>query len=277
MKTMKKNVISALITIGLLAILSQNLFASPRRDTTTASTDTSVLRVGATPVPHAELLNLIREDLAARGIELRIIEFTDYVAPNSALMLGDLDANFFQHRPYLESNPTWRDSLVPAFGVHLEPLGLYSRSITNIADLANNARIAIPNDPSNGGRALLLLQSKGFITVNPNAGLRPTTRDITSNPRNFRIIELEAAQLPRALEDVEAAVINGNFAIGAGFNPARDALLLEGEDSPYVNYVVVRRGNENNPAIQAFSEVLRSQKVRDYIDRTWNGSVLAAF
>jgi D-methionine transport system substrate-binding protein len=121
------------------------------------------------------------------------------------------------------------------------------------------------------------LQSKGFITVNPNAGLRPTTRDITSNPRNFRIIELEAAQLPRALEDVEAAVINGNFAIGAGFNPARDALFLEGEDSPYVNYVVVRRGNENNPAIQAFSEVLRSQKVRDYIDRTWNGSVLAAF
>ncbi|MDR1099225.1 MAG: methionine ABC transporter substrate-binding protein, partial [Treponema sp.] len=164
------------------------------------------LTVGATAVPHAELLNLLQEDLTREGISLKVVEFSDYVQPNAALAAGELDANFFQHLPYLESNPEWRDSLVSAFGVHVEPLGLYSNSIGNIADLKDGATIAIPNDPTNGGRALLLLQSGGLITLNPDAGLAATSLDIAANPKNLKFQELEAAQLPRSLGDVDAAV-----------------------------------------------------------------------
>lgn len=273
---MKRTVVSLLTTAALVAVFNQTVNASPRREPA-KSASSSVLTVGATAVPHAELLNLVKSDLAAQGIDLKVVEFTDYVAPNSALIAGDLDANYFQHLPYLESNPEWKAALLPAFGVHVEPLGLYSKSVANAADLTDGAGIAIPNDPSNGGRALLLLQSKGFITLNPDAGLRATPLDVTDNPKNFRFYELEAAQLPRSLGDVDAAVINGNYALEAGYNPSKDALLIEGADSPYVNYVVVKRGNENDPRIKALEAALCSQKVKDYIDKTWNGSVVAIF
>jgi len=237
----------------------------------------TVLSIGATPVPHAELLNLIRDDMAAQGYTLRIVEFTDYVQPNVAVLSGDLDANFFQHIPYLETNADWSARLVSAFGVHVEPFGLYSQKYGNIAELPNGASIAIPNDPSNGGRALLLLQANGLITLRPDAGLRATPRDIISNPRNFRFQELEAAQLPRSLADVDAATINGNYALEAGFNPMRDSLIIEGPDSPYVNIVVVQRGNENSPKINALRNALLSPKVRDFINRTYNGGVAPVF
>ena len=234
--------------------------------------------MGATPVPHADLLNLVKEDLAAQGITLKVVEFTDYVTPNTAVIAGDLDANFFQHIPYLNSNAEWTAKLVSAFGVHIAPFGIYSNSIKNIADLKDGASIAIPNDPSNGGRALLLLQANKIITLKDGVGLEATVRDITGNPKNLKFRELEAAQLPRSLQDVDAASINGNYALEAGFNPTRDALIIEGADSPYVNIVVVQKGKERDAKILALSAALRSAKIRDYISKTWtDGSVVAIF
>jgi D-methionine transport system substrate-binding protein len=236
-----------------------------------------VVSVGATPVPHAELLNLIKDDLAAQGITLRVVEFTDYVQPNVALIAGDLDANFFQHIPYLESNEEWSAKLVSAFGVHVEPFGLYSAKHKSITNLPNGASIAIPNDPSNGGRALLLLQANGLITLREGAGLTATPRDVVGNPRNFRFQELEAAQLPRSLRDVDAAAINGNYALEAGFNPLQDSLIIEGAESPYVNIVVVQKGRENDPGIVALKNALLSQKVKDHINSRYEGGVVAVF
>ncbi|MDR2447272.1 MAG: MetQ/NlpA family ABC transporter substrate-binding protein [Treponema sp.] len=264
-----------LTAVGLLSIaLIQPAFASPQKDSGAQQT----LKIGATPVPHAELLNLIKDDLKAQGITLEIVEYNDYVQPNEALIRGDLNANFFQHIPYLESNAEWSSSLISAFGVHIEPFGLYSKKYKTIADIPDGALIAIPNDPSNGGRALLLLQANGLITLKDGAGLEATHFDIVSNPKNLQFTELEAAQLPRSLDDVDAAAINGNYALQAGFNPLRDSLIIEGSQSPYVNIVVVKKGVESDPRIQALKKALLSQKVKDYIGATWSdGSVVAIF
>ena len=237
----------------------------------------AVLSVGATPVPHAELLNLVKDDLAAQGITLKVVEFTDYVTPNMALISGDLDANFFQHVPYLDSNAEWSARLVSAFGVHVEPFGLYSVKHKDINDLPNGASIAIPNDPTNGGRALLLLQANGLITLRDGVGLEATPRDVTGNPKNFRFQELEAAQLPRSLQDVDGATINGNYALEAGLNPLKDSLIIEGADSPYVNIVVVLKGKESDPRVVALKNALLSQKVRDFIINTYDGGATPAF
>jgi D-methionine transport system substrate-binding protein len=269
---MKKSILGLLMAAGLTFALSQPVEAKAAKDQ-----DSSTLTVGATAVPHAELLNLVKDDLAGAGITLRVVEFSDYVQPNAALLAGDLDANFFQHIPYLESNADWKSALASAFGVHVEPLGLYSNSARTAADLKNGATIAIPNDPTNGGRALLLLQANGLITLKPNAGLTATPLDIQRNPKNLRFQELEAAQLPRVLADVDAAVINGNYALEAGINPVADSLIIEGADSPYVNIVAVRKGSETDPRILALKTALQSQKVKDFILATYDGGVVAAF
>jgi len=264
-----KKILASLLVAGVL-ILSLSLTACSGKKKGTLS-------VGATPVPHAELLNLVKADLASQGVTLEVTEFTDYVQPNVAVISGDLDANFFQHIPYLYSNEEWSSKLVSAFGVHVEPFGLYSSKHKDIGALPNNASIAIPNDPSNGGRALLLLQAKGLITLKDEAGLTATVRDITSNPKNFRFQELEAALLPRSLQDVDAATINGNYALEAGFNPLKDSLIIEGAESPYVNIVVVQKGKENDPKITALKKALLSQKVKDYINSHYDGGVVAVF
>ena len=267
---MKKLFISLLIAAVLVPALIFTA-CSGKKETST------VIKVGATPVPHAELLNLVKDDLAAKGFTLNVVEFTDYVQPNVAVLAGDLEANFFQHIPYLDSNAEWSSKLASAFGVHVEPFGLYSAKYKNANDLPNGASIAIPNDPSNGGRALLLLQANDLITLRDNVGLEATPRDITSNPKNFRFQELEAAQLPRSLQDVDAATINGNYALEAGLNPMRDSLIIEGAESPYVNIVVVQKGKENDPRIVALKEALLSEKVREYIHRHYNGGVAPVF
>jgi D-methionine transport system substrate-binding protein len=269
---MKKSLVSVLIAGAL--ILALNYTAQAKGS---AQNSGSVLSVGATPVPHAELLNLIKEDLAAQGITLKVVEFTDYVQPNVALIAGDLDANYFQHIPYLDSNDDWSARLVSAFGVHVEPFGLYSAKHKNINDLPNGAYIGIPNDPSNGGRALLLLQSKGLITLRAGAGLNATPHDIVGNPKGFHFRELEAALLPRSLQDLDAATINGNYALEAGFNPLKDSLIIEGADSPYVNIVVVQKGKENDPRIIALKNALLSRKVKDFITGHYDGGVAAIF
>jgi D-methionine transport system substrate-binding protein len=224
------------------------------------------------------LLNLIREDLAARNIELKVVEYNDYVQPNEALIAGDLDANFFQHIPYLEENERWSQALVSVFGVHIEPFGIYANSLRDLNALPQNAVIAIPNDPTNEGRALLLLASGGLITLREGVGLNATPRDITVNPKNLQFRELAAELLPRALGDVAAAAINGNYALSAGLNPVRDALLIEGAESPYVNIIVARRGTETDARFLALKEALLSARVRDYILSTYtDGSVVPVF
>lgn len=236
------------------------------------------LKVGATPVPHAELLNLVKEDLKTEGVDLKVVEFTDYVTPNLALAEGELDANFFQHFPYLEKFSNERGlNLVSAGKVHVEPLGVFSQKIKDIKDLSNKATIAIPSDPSNGGRALILLHNSGIIKLNDPTNLYVTEFDIVENPKKLKFKPIEAAQLPRVLPDVEAAVINGNYALEAGFSPVEDSLLLEGAESPYANIIAVKSGDESKEDIQKLLKALQSKKVSDYIGANYKGGVVPAF
>jgi len=237
-----------------------------------------VIKVGATPVPHAELLNLIKDDLEKENITLEIVEFTDYVTPNLALQDGEIDANFFQHQPYLDDFSKEKDlDLTSIASIHVEPLGLYSNKIDNIDDLAENAEIAIPNDAVNGGRALILLDNKGLIKLKDNKNLLSTKEDIIENSKNITITPLEAAQLPRILKDVTAAVINGNYALEADFKPTEDALILEGAESPYVNILVVRSKDKDNEKLNKLATILKSDKVKKYIEDNYNGGVVAVF
>ena len=236
------------------------------------------LKVGATPVPHAELLNLVKEDLKTEGVDLKVVEFTDYVTPNLALAEGELDANFFQHFPYLEKFSNERGlNLVSAGKVHVEPLGVFSQKIKDIKDLPDKATIAIPSDPSNGGRALILLHNNGIIKLNDPTNLYVTEFDIVENPKKLKFKPIEAAQLPRVLPDVEAAVINGNYALEAGFSPVEDSLLLEGAESPYANIIAVKSGDESKEDIQKLLKALQSKKVSDYIGANYKGGVVPAF
>lgn len=237
------------------------------------------LKVGATPEPHAAVLNLVKEDLKAKGIDLQVVEFTDYVTPNDAVEAGDIDANYFQHIPYLESfNKEKGYHLVNAAGIHVEPFALYSKKIKKIDDLKKKATIAIPNDPTNEGRALLLLQEAGLITLKEGAGITATPLDIKKNPKKLKFKEIEAASLPRVLGDVDAAVINGNYAIPAGLSAKKDGLFVEGSSSPYVNVIAVKAGNENKEEIKALIEAVKSEKVRKYISERYpNGEVVVVF
>jgi D-methionine transport system substrate-binding protein len=271
---MKKSILAATALLACAGLV----FAGGSQQASNGSGPISIT-VGATPVPHAELLNLIKPDLAAEGINMTVKEFTDYVTPNEALEAGEIDANFFQHIPYLESFNNERGyHLVNAGGIHIEPFALYSKKITKLSDLKDGAIIAIPNDPSNEGRALLLLQSAGLIKLKADVGLEATPIDITSNPKNLRFSEVEAASIPRVLPDVDAAVINGNYAIPAGLSANKDGLFVENADSPYVNVIAVKAGNENLPKIQALVKAMKSQKVKDYIAQKWpNGEVVPVF
>lgn len=238
----------------------------------------TTLKVGASPVPHGQILEFVQPLLAAEGINIEIVQFTDYVQPNLALGAGDLDANYFQHVPFLEQFSADHGlDLVSLGGNFVAPIGVYSSRHASLEALPSGARIAIPNDPTNGGRALILLQSAGLIELAEGAGLQATPLDIVSNPRNIRIVELEAPQLPRSLQDVDAAAINTNYALEASLNPVEDALLLEGADSPYVNVVAVATARQNEPALLRLVEVLLSDAVRDYINEAFAGSIVATF
>ncbi|MEC9490230.1 MAG: MetQ/NlpA family ABC transporter substrate-binding protein [Halanaerobiales bacterium] len=240
--------------------------------------DSHVLKIGATPVPHAEILNFIKDDLAEKGIKLEIVEFTDYVTPNIALSDGSIDANFFQHVPYLKRFNADRGlNLVSAIKVHVEPIGLYSNKYTSLEEIPEGASIAIPNDPSNEGRALILLHNNDVITLDDPTNLSATPIDIVENPKNLNFEELEAAQLPRVLPDVAAAVINTNYALEADLNPLEDALIMEGSDSPYVNVVAVRKGDQDSEKIQTLKEVIQSKKVKEFILEEYEGAVVPAF
>lgn len=243
-----------------------------------AQAQTQTLSIAATAVPHAELLEQVKPVLESQGITLDIRVFTDYVQPNVQVVERRLDANFFQHQPYLDSfNSSRNTTLVSVAGIHVEPFGIYSSRHESLDNLPNRAQVAIPNDVTNGGRALLLLQTAGLITLNPEAGITASPRDIVSNPKNLRFNELEAATLPRVLSQVDLALINTNYALEAGLNPVDDALIIEGTDSPYVNILVTRAGQEDNPALLALRDALRSDAVRVFIEERYEGAVVPAF
>ncbi len=221
--------------------------------------------IGVTPFPHNNIMKIAKPLLERDGYNLIIKDFTDYVQPNTALAEGQLFANFFQHIPYLDNmNKEQNLGLAWIAKVHIEPMGLYSRQITSLDEIQPGARIAVPNDPTNEARALRLLENHGLITLKP--GELVTARDVTSNPKNLDIRELDAAQLPRTLDDVTAAVINTNFAGEAGLNPSRDAIIIEGKDSPYANVVVVRESDINLPAANALLKAVQSEEVKAYIN-----------
>ncbi len=238
----------------------------------------TVLKVGATPVPHAEILEVVKPILAKQGIKLEVVEFTDYVQPNLALASGDLDANFFQHVPYLEAfSKDHNLQLTYIAKVHVEPMGVYSQKIKKLNELKDKAIVAIPNDPTNGGRALLLLQKARLIELKKGAGLAATVFDIARNPKNLQFKELEAAQLPRALADVDLAVINTNYALEARLVPARDALVMEAGESPYANVLAVRVANKDKKTLKALAKALNGPEVKKFLEEKYKGAVVPAF
>jgi D-methionine transport system substrate-binding protein len=236
----------------------------------------TTIKVGATPVPHVEILEVVKPLLKEKGYELEIVEFTDYVTPNIAVDEGELDANFFQHVPYLkEFNANKNTNIVKTVGVHLEPMGLYSNSIKSLDELKDGATIAVPNDPTNESRALDILVKQGLLTFNDVA--LKTALDIKDNPKNLKIKELDAPQLPRVLGEVDAAIINTNYALAADLNPVKDALVIESKDSPYVNIVAVKKGNEDKDYIKALNEAINSDEVKKFIKEKYKGSIVEAF
>lgn len=244
--------------------------------------ENTVLKVAASATPHAEILAQVKEELAQQGIDLQVTEYGDYVIPNTAVEDGEEDVNYFQHQPYLDQfNQENNTHLVSVAAIHYEPLGIYPGKTTALADLPDGAVIGVPNDATNEARALQLLQAQGLITVNADAGLNATPNDIVENPKNLTFVELEAAMLPNVTTEMDLAVINGNFALQAGFSSAKDALALEDAQSEaaqtFANVIVVKEGNEDNEAVQALVKALQSEKVKAYINDTYEGNVLPIF
>ncbi len=238
------------------------------------------LVVAASPTPHAQILKFVQDNLAAKaGLKLDIKEVSDYVTPNTSVQDGSADANYFQHQPYLDDfNKKNGTDIVSVEAVHLEPLGVYSKKVKSVAELKDGAQVAVPSDATNEGRALKLLADNGVITLKDGAGTTATVQDVTGNPKHLKFKELEAAQLPRALDDVDAAVINGNYALGANLKPSTDALVLEkAEGNPYANILAVKKGHENDPRVQKLAELLHSAEVKKYIDDNFQGAVVPAF
>ena len=236
------------------------------------------LVVAATPIPHAEILELIKPTLAKEGVDLEIKVFTDYVQPNTQVAEKHLDANYFQTKPYLDGfNKGKGTNLVTVIGVHVEPFGGYSKKVKSLADLKDGATVAIPNEGSNSGRALLLLQKAGLITLKDPTNALSTPKDIVKNDKHLKFKELESALLPRVLDQVDLDLINTNYALEAGLNPAKDALLIEGADSPYVNFLVARPDNKDSDAIQKLAKALTSPQVKAFIAQKYKGAVLPAF
>lgn len=236
------------------------------------------IKVGVTPGEHAEIMEQIVPLAAAKGMNIDVVEFSDYVVPNTALADGDLHANSFQHVPFLENQIKDRGfDLVVVAKTITTPMGVYSSKLKSLDELPEGANVAIPNDPTNGGRALLVLADEGVIKVNPDAGLVPTVLDITENPKNLKFRELDAAQLPRALEDADAAVINTNFALAAGISPRKDSIAMEKADSPYANVIAVRKGDEEQPWVKTLVEVYHSPEIKEYIETKYEGAVIPAW
>lgn len=277
---MKKKSILSVVLAGVLAIGLIGCGGTGSNGSGADLKDDKVIKIGVTPKPHKEIVDAAVPLLEKEGYKVEITEFNDYVQPNTAVEEGSLDVNFFQHTPYLNEQVQSRGlHLKSVAAIHLEPMGLYSKKITSLDELKDGSTIAVPNDPSNEARALKLLAANGLIKIKDGELVTPA--DITENQKNLQFSELEAAAVPRAVDDVDAAVINGNYAIEAGFDPTTNAIVKEDKDSeaakPYANIVVVKEGNENLEKIQALIKALTSDEVRDFINKEYNGAVIPVF
>lgn len=272
----------ALAAVLALGILSACGAKGPDAAGSDSAEDSlAVIKVGASPTPHAEILEQVKDALAEEGYALEIVEYTDYVLPNTDLQAGELDANYFQHVPYLEDfNEENGTDIVSAAGIHFEPLGVYAGKTKSLDGIADGAKIAVPNDVTNEARALLLLEAEGLITLEDGVGLEATINDIAENPKNIEFVEVEAAAAPATLAEVDFAVINGNYALSAGLT-ADDLVASEDPDSlaadTYANIVAVKAGSENDPAVKALVKALTSESVRKFIEEEFAGAVVVVF
>lgn len=236
------------------------------------------IKVGVTPGEHAQIMEKVREVAAEKGLNIEILEFSDYVVPNQALADGDLNANSFQHQPYLDNQIADRGfDLVSVGKTITTPMGVYSNKVKSLGELADGATVAIPNDPTNGGRALLILEKEGVIKINPEAGLKAGPADVTENPKNLQFAELDAAQLPRSLDDVDAAVINTNYALEAGLHPNDDAIAIEGTESPYANLIVVRSEDKDADWVKTLVESYHDDSIKTFIQEEFKGALIPSW
>ena len=271
-----------ILVVALSALLCLGVMAGCGGDNKPADDGQLVkLKVGASPTPHAEILAQVKEDLKAQGVDLEIVEYTDYVQPNLAVESGDLDANFFQHKPYMDDfNEEQGTHLVSVASIHYEPMGVYAGKTASLDALPDGAKVAVPNDTTNEARALLLLQDLGIIKLKEDAGLTATKLDVVENPKNIELIEAEAAQLPRSLPDVDIAVINCNYAIQGGLKVS-DALAAEDKDAlaatTFANIITVKEGREEDEAIVKLINALQSEKIKTYIEDSYEGAALPVF
>lgn len=273
---MKKwfQILTALFTV----ILSIGLLAGCGDSKNAGGDENKVIKVGVTAGPHAEIMDEVKKLAEKQGLKIEVVEFNDYIQPNVALVQGDIDVNSFQHEPYLKNVIKDRGyDLVSLGKTVIFPMGIYSKKIKDVSQLADGATIAIPNDPTNGGRALLLLQQKGVIKLKDGAGLTATAADIVDNPKHLKVKELDAAQIPRSLDDVDLAAINTNYAVTAGLNPLKDAIVLENGDSPYANIIAVRAKDKDNPAYQKLLKIYQSDEIKAFVKDHFKGSVIAAW
>ena len=236
------------------------------------------LKIGVTAGPHAQIFEQVKKVAEKDGLKIQIVEFSDYVQPNAALAAGDLDANSYQHKPYLDAQVKDRGYKIVSVGNTVNfPIGIYSKKVKDLKDLKEGARVGIPNDPTNGGRVLLVFQDKGLIKLKPEAGLKATPLDIIENPKKIKFVEVDAAQLPRTLDDLDASAINTNYALSAGLNPGKDAISQENAKSPYVNLLAVREQDKDKPWVAKLVKAYHSDEIRKFIQSEFKGSVIAGF
>lgn len=283
---MKKKLFAGLLALSLALTACGN--SGENKDTSesgtqgTSSVESSagdkLIKLGVSPVPHQELAEKVQDELKKEGFELQIITFDDYVLPNKALVSGDLDANFFQHEPYLkqfcEENKL---DLVSVGGVHVEPLGIYSDKYRSLEELPKGSQIVIPNDVTNGARALLLLEKKGLIKLDDPTNLNVTEVNITENPKEFKFVPMEAPSIPSQYKSADAAAINSNYALGAGLNPIKDNIAIEDKDNPYANIIAVRNGEQDSPKIKALIRAFQSETIKKFIEEKYHGAIIPAF
>jgi len=258
-------------TLGLAALLALAVLPA-------AAQTKQVVRIGATPGPHAQILEAVKPIAAQKGLDLKIVEFSDYVVPNAALAAGELEANSFQHKPYLDNQKADRGYKIEAVAATVNfPIGVYSKKHKSFDAVPNGGTVAIPNDPTNGGRALLLLQEKGFIKLKGDVGFKPSVADITQNAKRLKFVEIDAAQAPRVLDDVDAGVVNTNYATQAGLNPVKDAILREDPKGPYVNLIAVREQDKDKPWVKTLVEAYHTPEVKAFVEQKFGGAVLAGW
>ncbi|KQV35010.1 MULTISPECIES: MetQ/NlpA family ABC transporter substrate-binding protein [unclassified Rhizobium] len=244
----------------------------------TGAAQAETIKVGVTPGEHAQIMEKVKEVAAKKGLDIEILEFSDYVVPNQALADGDINANSFQHQPYLDNQIADRGFDLVSIGKTITtPMGVYSKKVKNLGELADGATVAIPNDPTNGGRALLILAKQGLIKVNPDVGLKATPADVTENPKNIQFSELDAAQLPRSLDDVDAAVINTNYAMEAGLHPKTDAIAIEDAESPYANVIVVKSADKDAPWAKTLVEAYHDDSIKTFINDEFKGALIPSW